>query len=470
MSERLRLRPGRTRHEFFQMLGHRYLVAIARDTRRPIQLKLALRQSIYPFDIKGSFRCDDPVLNDIYRISVTTQRVCALDSYVDTPWREQAQWWGDARVQVQNTFHISGDTRLLVRGVRSLARQEVPNGLTFGHAPTIAYNCILPDFSIIWALTIWDYYYQTGDTSLFVEQLPRIARLLNYFCGEGRGKDGLLRYDKRYWLFLDWCNIHRDGTPTLLNLWYLLMIEKLAALAGAAHRDSVERALSTLHDHQRTLVLRKLWDRKAGLFCDGLTGDGKRVDVHSIHTQTLAILCGLQPAYHKRMVAKRLLPYLRGETVPGAQPSSYWVTYVYGVMRSLGYAREVVEHIRKRWAPMIPYGGTWEVFEGNIGNGTCSHAWAAHPIYHLAGTLGGITQRDVAWRKITFAPLLDLPTTDRVAVAVPTPQGIIRAAWKRHKAGIDVSLSLPEGIKAAVCLPGVKPRQVTGSNRWRVRG
>jgi hypothetical protein len=468
MTARLTLAKGRTRHEFFQPLGHRCLTVIARDTRRPLRFKLAYRETVYPMDIRGSFASSDATLNDIYRISVRTQRVCAMDSYVDTPWREQAQWWGDARVQVRNTFHLCGDTRLLVRGVRQIARQEVPNGLTYGHAPTIAHNCILPDFSIIWALTIWDYYWQTGDLGLFKDEWPRLERLLAYFTGDGRGRNGLLKYDPRYWLFLDWCDIYKAGTPTLYNLWYLLMLDKVGAMAGLARMKAEQARLRRMYAEQKRLVLAKLWDRRAGLFHDGLTPEGKAVKVHSLHTQTLAILCGLQPGYTANMVARRLLPYLRGRKVPGAQPSSYWVTYVYDVMRWLGYGLEVARHIRTMWAPMIPWGGTWESFDGRIGHSSTTHAWAAHPIYHLVGTLGGIGQKEAAWRRISFAPVLDMAETDRVAVAVPTPQGLIRASWQRLKKGADVSLSLPRGVTADVVLPGMRPAAVTGKNRWVV--
>jgi len=470
MAERLHLRPGRTRYEFFQMIGHRYLVAIARDTRRPIRLKLAHRETLYPLAIKGRFASSDGVLNDIYRISVRTQQVCMADSYMDTPWREQAQWWGDASVQVQNTFHLADDARLLSRGIRQIAVQEVPNGLTYGHAPTIAHNCILPDFAIIWALTLWDHYWQTGDTALFVEQWPRLQRLLGYFEGEGRGASGLLRYDPRYWLFLDWCQIHKDGTPTLLNLWYLLMLQKMAVLAKAAGMAAESRRLGRLHAEQKRRVLAKLWDRRRGLFRDGLTPDGRPVPVHSIHTQTLAILCGLQPKHHATMIARRLWPHLRGRRVPGAAPSSGWITYVYGVMRERGYGADVVRHIRRRWAPMIPYGGTWETFDGRIGDGSTSHAWAAHPIHHLVQTLGGVVQSSPAWRRILFAPVLDMEGVDRASVAVPTPLGMVRSAWRRRGGRIAVSLSLPRGMTADVCLPDVKPVSVTGANRWTVDG
>lgn len=117
---------------------------------------------------------------------------------------------------------------------------------------------------------------------------------------------------------------------------------------------------------------------------------------------------------------------------------------------------------------MIPWGGTWETFHGRIGDSSCSHAWAAHPIYHLVGTLGGVTQADRAWRRVRFAPVLDMKETGRVKVAVPTPRGLIRAAWERKGDGTRVRLSLPKGIEADVRLPGVKRGSVTGRQEWLI--
>ena len=468
MAARIVLRRGRTQHELFHMMGHRYLMVMVRDSRRPIAVTVALRETIYPLAITGGFSCGDEVLNDIHRISVRTQRVCMLDSYVDTPWREQAQWWGDARVQARNTFHLSTDARLVARGVRILARQEVPNGLTYGHAPTNCHGCVLPDFSIVWALTIWDYYWQTGDLTLFRQQWPRIERLLGYFTGEGRGKNGLLRYDERYWLFLDWTNIHKQGTPTLLNLWYLLMLDKLAELAGLAKMPAEERRLRSMHRQQKRLVLAKLWDKRAEMFRDGLMPSGKPVEQWSIHNQTLAVLCGLQRKSWDTMLGRRFLPYLRGMKTGGALPSSYWVTYVYGVATELGYAADVVRHLRERFAPMIPYGGTWETFDYTPGGASTTHAWSAHSIYHLAGTLGGVRQTGAAWRRMAFAPLVDLAEVDRAEVTVPTPQGLIRAAWRRRGDEVEVSLALPKGVAAEVALPGAREAGATGRRRWTI--
>ena len=474
MVNRLRLREGVTRHEFFWPMGHRYLTVVARETRRPIRLGLALRETRYPLRVKGRFECDDPVLNDIHRISVRTQQVCMLDAYVDTPWREQAQWWGDARVQAQSTFHLANDVRLLRRGIRCIARQDVPNGLTYGHAPTIAHGCILPDFSLIWILTIWDDYFQTGSPAMFAEQLPRIERVLDYFAGEGRGRKGLLAYDPRYWLFLDWCDIHKTGTPTLLNLWYLLTLQKLCVLAEAAGLDDKRATFEQLRDSQTARIDRHLWDGRQRMYVDGLADDGSAVTRYSVHTQTLAMLCGLKPRFHAHWISERLLPYLEGRPVASALPSSYWVSYVYDVMEAAGHGADVVAHIRKRWSPMIPFGGCWEIFlddpfgPNGIGASTTSHAWAAHPIFHLARTLGGVRQAEPAWTRVRFGPVLTVAGLDHSSVVVPTPHGAIRTDWRRlSETDVRVRLKLPRGVRADVHLPGVD-EPLSNGGQWEV--
>ena len=57
-----------------------------------------------------------------------------MDAYVDSPWRERAQSWADAGCGGQRVRE-QADARMLKRGVRQTAAQEVPNGLTYGIDP-----------------------------------------------------------------------------------------------------------------------------------------------------------------------------------------------------------------------------------------------------------------------------------------------------------------------------------------------
>ncbi len=464
---------GQDRFEAFQIIGHRYAVVVVRGEAKPMTLRLAVRETVYPLQVEGRFETDNQTINDIHRICVRAQRVCMLDSYVDTPWREQAQWWGDARVTTANTFHLANDPRLLRRGIRQIGDpdQELPNGLSYGHAPTIAHGCVLPDFSLIWMLTLYDDYAQTGEPTMYLEQRDRLQRMLGYFTtvGEGVGENGLLRYDPRYWLFLDWADkLPRQGTPTLLNLWYLQALERLAELAQAAGLPDDARRYGALRRQTLKAVDALLWNEKAGLYRDGLDDAGKPIEQYSVHNQTLAVLCGLRPQRQQDMLAQRILPYLRGQTQDGANPSSYWVTYVYTAAQQLGQAQAVLDHLVKHWQVMIPFGGTFEQFNVQLGHGSCTHAWSAHPIYHLAQILGGVTRLAPGWSRVSFEPLLTATQATRVNLRLPTPHGPITVAWQRTGDHAGGTLSLPPGIEATANVPGQAPATVTGTFDWSV--
>jgi len=275
-ANRLRPRQGKTSHEFFHIMGARHFTLVARDLTKPLKIRLKLRTAYYPFTMKGDFKCSDEVLNGIYKISKHTQQICSIDSYVDTPWREQAQWWGDARVQAKNTFYMDGDARLLARGIHSIAGQHAPQGLTYGHAPTSSGWCILPDFALTWILTVYDYYWQTGDLGVFHEQHSRIKEVLGYFeSAEVRDKEGLLIYDPRFWLFEDWSTLPKERVPTFLNLWHLITLEHYAKLLKASGKTAELKKCSTEIGFRRKLIEKKLFDKKAGLFCACLDRNGR---------------------------------------------------------------------------------------------------------------------------------------------------------------------------------------------------
>jgi len=457
LANRLRLANGSISHEFFHLLGFRHVTVIARDLQQPLKLRMQARAAGYPFSMKGTFDSSDATLNRIYAACRHTQQLCALDAYVDTPWREQAQWWGDARVQARNTFHLDGDARLVARGIRSIAAQTTAQGLTYGHAPTVAYNCILPDFSLTWILTVRDHWWQTGSTELMQEQWPRIRQVLAYFdTPDARGRHGLLRYDRRFWYFGDWADICHEEIPTFLNLWYLYTLRQLEDLLGAASLRADARAIARKAALLEREIVKRLFDPKAQLFRDGLNAKGKPVLRFSVHEQVLAMMLDLLPQSHETMIAQRLLPYLRGEQVDGAMPSAFWSTYLFEQMALRGHAAETLAFIRRKWEPMLSTGTTWEGFDWNETAGeSCSHAWTAHPCYHFVNILAGVWQTAPGWRTIRFAPHF-AKDIDHARAVVPSPPGRIEAGWIRENGRIRASLKLPAGVTAVVELPGLR--------------
>lgn len=167
-------------------------------------------------------------------------------------------------------------------------------------------------------------------------------------------------------------------------------------------------------------------------------------------------------------MVKFLLDYLRDESGHAIKPSAYWITYVYTMLAEHSHGAAVVAHMRPRWAPMIAYGSTFGIFGvSEAFAASHSHAWSAHPLFHLMQIVGGGRQTAPAWREISFAPTF---IGDSGGATYPTPQGLIIGAWRREGSSIKVSLKLPCGISAAVGLPGRRSEKITGWREWSLPG
>jgi hypothetical protein len=342
-------------------------------------------------------------------------------------------------VQAANTFYLSGDTRLFRRGIHCIANQRTPEGLTYGHSPTIAHGCVLPDFTLIWMLTLWDFYWQTGSIEPFVTHEPAVREALEYFENWIDKKTGLLNYDPRYWLFLDWTGLQKQGQSSLYSLWLLIALRKMSTLYGLAKDRKQATRLSKRADTLRDAI--DALRTRDGLICDGILPGGKKNKHCSVHSQTLAVLSGEWRKQTPAMIEKSLLPLVRGESTDPITPSSYWITYCYTALDQHGHGDAVVDHIRTHWKPMADHGTTWEVFKPSLGSSSLSHAWSAHPVYHLMQILGGIRQTAPGWKSIEWRPGQSLAPVD---VKIPTPLGMLET---RCGSDAEAMLKSPKGMK-----------------------
>ena len=432
LAHRLICRQGSQEHQFFQHSAFRYMtIRVRNNPNSDLKITPSMMWSAYPLGDKGKFNTSNKLVNDIWQACKQTQKICSLDAYIDTPYREQAQWWGDARVQCWNTFFISGDARLLRRGIRSISMQKAPNGLTYGHAPTMAHNCILPDFSLIWILTLWDYYWQTGEIEVYLNHRDTVKSILAYFDAMTDLKTGLVKADNRYWLFLDWTNLQKQDLPSVLNLWLLEALSKMHKLCAdngiqADAKMFAQREKKVRNAIEKNLII-------DGLVSDGIMANGKPNPETPIHAQVLAKMTNLNGFDFEKAKEKILLPFLRGEKKFKAMPSAFWVVYLMQCMVDNGHAKEAYNFIKKNWEPFAEYGTTFEDYAESTRKGTShSHAWSAHPAFMLPRILGGVKQEAPAWEKVSINPNF---FEDSVDITYPTPQGDIKVSWKKSANG-----------------------------------
>jgi alpha-L-rhamnosidase len=466
LGSRLLLAEGSCGHRFYHPYGFRYAVVTVRNASAPFQLAVTLHTTGYPIRRNGVFRHGDPQWESIWEACAHTQEICAHDAFVDTPWREQAQWWGDARYQGENVHWLMGDDRLYARGIRSIGAQRTPTGLTYGLAPSVAYGCVLPDFSLAWILTIGAHHWHTGRLDAFRSQKEGIREIFGYFQSRYESRFGLTRSDPRHWLFLDWAPIYRGAYAAILNfilLWALQTTAKLARLDGD---DAWERELTAwAADLARGLgALRG----KDGLYADGLDEKGNAVPVRTIHSQFLAVMTGLENLEGEAgrvWLEKAVLPGLSEDPGPLVKPNLHWHSEMFELLAQHGHEGEVLACIKRLWGPMAAFGSTKEIRDVIPGRHSWSHAWTAHPLVHLMKILGGVRQTSPGWQTATLKPVF---LGDRCEVTVPTPRGPLTVAWRREDGGIALRCQVPAGMMVT-SLTGPKPQDLApGDHAWRV--
>ena len=421
---RLYLKKGINRHELTMPWGLRAIMFFDR-TGGSLKISPAIRETVYPMDIQGKFKVDDERLSGIWKICLETQRHCMYDAYMDGPWREFAQWWGDALVQAVNTFALSTDDRLLVRGHEIVAARTLPNGLTYGVAPAVSPSAVLPDYSAIFLISLYSHYYQTGSTELYTKHRETAYNIIKFFVRESA--EGLMPVDKRYWYFVDWCrDLDKEETYNLLAVYGMDKIAELAMLTG---------------DEEVAAVCRECAER----ICAAL-----KLDDPAPHAVALAVMSGRFTEYHEKWKNEIVLPFLASDHRVPRRPTCYFVYYFFEAAKILGCDAEIIDAITRWWGEMLDLGltNTPEHWPENFtaGNSRC-HAWSAHPMVFFRDIICGVRQNAVNWKEIIFKPL-GVPGKV-VEGTFPTPHGNIEVVIDRREGSCSDRITLPEGITQA---------------------
>ncbi|HEY8667558.1 MAG TPA: alpha-L-rhamnosidase C-terminal domain-containing protein, partial [Tepidisphaeraceae bacterium] len=446
-ADRYRCRPGRQIWESFWFKGMRYATLIFRNVEKPLRIRrVAVRQVHAGVEEIGAFECSDDRLNKIWRVGKETQRNCMFDSFVDCPWREQAQWWGDARVQARVTAYAFGDTSLLERGIRQVAQSQAADGSLHAHPPADVPAHRLPDFMLTWVASLWDYYFHTGKTDLLREVLPAMHRLFDFF-ERHELKEGLIGGFTGFWVFLDWKELFKPNFSAVLNFMYLAALRYAAAMCDILGVEAAATRYIRKAEMLTISVEKYFWDPGAKVWRDGWDeSTGQQVEQVSQHANTLAVLLDLKPETHLAIARDVLLKSARTKRGKIITASPFFYAYVLEAMIEAGLRAEAIDLIREKWGEMIDAGATtfWEGWEPV--SSRC-HAWSASPVYHLSQQILGVVPVDVGWKQIRIAPVVgDLEFARGV---VPSPLGPITVEWEKvEEDQMAVRVDLPAGIHA----------------------
>jgi hypothetical protein len=391
----------------------------------------------YPFELRARFGGDIPWLADMWEMNWRVLRLCAFETYVDTPYYEQLQYVGDTRVQALLSLYLSGDDRLVRQAISHFDRSRIPEGITASRYPS-AIPQYIPPFSLIWIAMVHDYWMHRDDPEFVRGFLPGIRSVLAWF-GRHVDETGMVG-PLEWWPFVDWATDwplgvppSDDGHATVISLQYVYALERAADLEQALGLASEADRYRVRADSVRGAVRRLTWDPQRGLF-----RDVPKRELYSQHANTMAVLVDAQPEDQAPEVMHKILT-----DTTLTQATYYFGYYVLEALARTGLGDRYVEQLEP-WRAMLALGLTTTP-EQPEPTRSDSHAWSAHPNYGLLATVLGIRPAAPGFREVRIAP--HLGPLRRAGGTVPHQDGAIEVELERDgKDGLIATVALPSGL------------------------
>lgn len=387
-------------------------------------------------EYKGSFRCSDALLTQIWNTGAYTVHLNMQNYMWDGIKRDRLVWVGDMHPETSTIQAVFGYD------------DAVPKSLDFirDETPLPGWMNGIPTYSMWWILVHYSWYMYNGTLAYLHQQKEYLVSLLNQLLG-CIGEDGRsLTPEVR---FIDWPS---SENPQAVEAGiHSLMI--LALEAGAKLCKTLEEMTAAAGCSEGVAKLRQFRPDENG----------------SKQAAALMVLAGLAD---KTEVNDTIL------SKGGAKNISTFLGYYVLIARGLaGDIKGALDCIRQYWGGMLKLGATtfWEDFNidwlenaagidqmakdgkrdvhGEYGaycykgyrNSLC-HGWAAGPTAWLSEYVLGVSVEEAGCKTVRIRPQLgDLSWAEG---SFPTPQGII---YMRHEKKEDGSLKsridVPKGIK-----------------------
>ena len=436
----------------------RYLKVTVTTADEPLTIdNIIASHSMYPFERVSTFNApEDPDLGRMLDIGWRTARLCAHETYMDCPYFEQLQYFGDARIQANVTMYNTTDT-CMVRNLLEQGRQSMSSdGLVASRYPSHLHQFI-PPYALFWINTCHDWWMYRGDEKYLKTLLPVMRSSLSWFS-EYLGEDGSLR-NVPFWNFADWADMHSgmfpfdsNGSSAYMDLIYVLALRDAAEMEDAMGSESLAGEYRKTADKVAQACQKTYWDAARGFYAD----NGDHSDF-SQHINSLAVLAGLVEGEDAYKLMNRVLddPSLRPCTI-------YFRYYLQMAMAhsgagdrllgSLGVLRDQLNLGLTTWAEMP-----------EPSRSDC-HAWGASPNIEFFRMILGIDSDAPGFKKVRIAPCL-CGLTD-VSGSIPHPLGSISVSYKILGSGrLRASIILPDGVSGVFVWNGkVRPLR-PGLNR-----
>ncbi len=413
----------------------------------------------YPFKLRSEFNAGSKEIDKILEVGWRTARVCAHETYMDTPYYERLQYVGDTRIQGLISIYNSGDTRLLKKAIRQIFNSRLPEGVTYSRYPS-NYMQIIPPFSLWWIGMVHDYWMYDPDEKFVKEMLQGVRDVLSFFHSF-QAENGSVE-NLPMWNFMDWNKKWSWGVPVTGSKNRTASIDILlyqaflwaAELENGIGNKGMAGEYSERAQLMKSAIYKLYFSKEKGLFADT---DQK--DTFSEQANTLAITSGLVDKDRAKKIIKIMLT-----DHSLSQCTSYFEYYFNNALRISGNG-DLYLHQLKEWKDQLSLGlTTWR--EAPEPSRSDCHAWSASPNIELYRTVLGIRSGAPGYKKVIIEPYPG--ALKIVSGKVPHPKGDIVVNIRKLSKNTAIQIVLPPGVNGALIWKG-KAYELQGKTKYNFK-
>ncbi len=376
-----------------------------------------------PLEDRGAFRCDDDLVNKIWEVSSYTLHLNAREGFFDGIKRDRWVWGGDAYQSFFVNYYLMNDNDIVRRTLRILRGAE----------PMTMHVNTIPDYTFYWIMSIWEYYYHTGDVSFVRSVYPQMRTTMAFIRGR-LDEDGLYVKHPGDWVFVDWSKFDADSGPLCAEQMLLCRAyECMANCAGLLENSEEEAEYRAAAAALCTIVNDRYWDEEKGGFVDDYRTENRNI---TRHANIFALLYHLTSEERQAKIITHVIK--NKEIRPITTP--YFEFFELDAMCQIGDFGYRTHMLHSYWGGMIRLGATtiWEEYFPNregaehyamygrpYGKSLC-HAWGASPIYLLGKYALGVRPTSPAYATFEVRP--NLMCFGSFSGKVPTPNGTVEVS------------------------------------------
>ena len=412
-----------------------YLKAEHMDTAAGLP-SLSAELEYLPLKDLASFESDDPLLTKVWEICARAFHLNSREFFLDGIKRDHWVWSGDAYQSHMVNWYLYNDAAITKRTIRALLDKQ----------PYRMHINTINDYSAYMFLSVWDYYFASGDRKFVAEIWDNLKALYRFITERLDAETGYVISRPGDWIFIDWHEFDREGPlcaeQILLHEVYAVM-ERLSQLMDEADPSYGERAAAL-----KERILRDYWDEEKGAFIDSFVSGKRHV---TRHANIFAILYDFVDEKTQKRLAENVL--LKDEAKVITTP--YFKLFELMALGKLGFTDILQDYIDSYWGGMLENGATsaWEEYDpeksgsehfamygDKYGRSLC-HAWGAGPILLLGRYIAGVRPTAVGSTKYDVTPSPGRYKEFRAVV--PIADGIVSIIYKDGE--VQVFSDVPGG-------------------------